>query len=425
MMVFMTHFFGPIISNLQSIIEHGGYFILFLITILEGIPAIGSLVPGHTAVILSGFLSRLHILNIGIVIPVVVVAAMIGDYTGYFLGKKYGYGFLKTFGKLLFIKDEYIEKAKGIIGKHTGKSIIFGRFNPITRPLVPFIIGASHVHQNKFWFYDFIGVLFWALLSIGIGYVFGASYHMAAGVMGKFIIIAILISVLIVWGYSIVNKKFHIFAKYELFALFFNLIGLYGFFKTIQDALKDRAYMAELDVWINVFFSKNLSEFGISFMTAITNIFSPTYISIFMFFGIIYFIYKKSWRYAIISFTSIAGGLLIGAFIKEIVLRPRPEYALIIENDFSFPSGHAIAVTVFFTLLIYFFARKIKHTLWREVFISFSVFLIVLTSVSRLYLGVHWFSDAVAGISFGLFWTTLMILLARYIGMIIESVREK
>ena len=99
MMVFMTHFFGPIISNLQSIIEHGGYFILFLITILEGIPAIGSLVPGHTAVILSGFLSRLHILNIGIVIPVVVVAAMIGDYTGYFLGKKYGYGFLKTFGK--------------------------------------------------------------------------------------------------------------------------------------------------------------------------------------------------------------------------------------------------------------------------------------------------------------------------------------
>ena len=84
----MSHFFAPLVSNLQTIVEHGGYLALSLITVLEGVPAIGSLVPGHTAVILSGFLSRLHILNIGIVIPLVIIMAMIGDYTGYFLGRK-------------------------------------------------------------------------------------------------------------------------------------------------------------------------------------------------------------------------------------------------------------------------------------------------------------------------------------------------
>ena len=183
----MPHLFSPLISNLQLIVEHGGYVILFLMAILEGVPVIGSLVPGHTTVIISGFLAKLHIMNIGIVVPLVIVAAMIGDYVGYLLGKKYGYEFLKSFGKFLYIKDEYIEKTKALIGKHTGKSIIIGRFNPITRPLVPFIVGAGHVHANKFWVFDFIGVSTWAILSIGLGYVFGASYHAVAGVFGKFI----------------------------------------------------------------------------------------------------------------------------------------------------------------------------------------------------------------------------------------------
>ncbi len=423
-MILMSHFFAPLVSNLQTIVEHGGYLALSLITVLEGVPAIGSLVPGHTAVILSGFLSRLHILNIGIVIPLVIIMAMIGDYTGYFLGRKYGYDFLKKFGKLLFIKDEYIEKARTVIGNHTGKSIIFGRFNPITRPLVPFIIGASHVHAKKFWFYDFIGVFIWSVTSIGIGYIFGASYHAVAGIFGKFILIAIIVAVLIVWGYNFVNKKFHVFAKYELFVLFFNLLGLYGFFKTIQDTLQDHAFMAELDVWINEFLFSNLSSFGISFMKILTDIFSPTFLILATLLLITYFIYNKKFQYAIISFLSI-GGLGIGYFIKEIVARPRPEHALILETDFSFPSGHAMAATIFFTLIIYFFARNIKNIVWRETFIAVSVVLVLLTAFSRLYLGVHWLSDVFAGVSFGLFWTTLMILFVRYVEIIISSIRGR
>lgn len=425
MMFGMSHILAPLISNLQSIIENGGYIILTLITVLEGIPIIGSLVPGHTTVILSGFLSKLGIFNIGIVVPIVIISAMAGDFAGYFLGRKYGYGFLKSFGKLLFIKDEYIEKAKSVVGNHTGKSIILGRFNPITRPLVPFIVGASHVKAGKFWLYDFTGVLLWAVLSIGIGYVFGASYHMVAGIFGKFVLIAIVIAILITWGYSFINKRFNIFAKYELIVLFFNLLGLYGFFKTIQDALRDHAFMAELDVWVNLFFTTHVSSVGLTFMTVVTDIFSPTTISIVAFLGIIYLLAMKKWRYALISALSIGGGLVINSFIKEIVMRPRPLDAFIVETGYSFPSGHTIAVTIFFTLIIYFFARRIGYMVWREIFILISVLLVILTGVSRLYLGVHWLSDIIAGCSLGLFWTTLMILLVRYLGIIYVSVKNR
>lgn len=423
-MTLMSHIFAPIIANLQSTIEQGGYLILFIITIIEGIPAIGSLIPGHTVVILSGFLAKLGIFNLYIIIPLIIIGAMIGDLTGYFLGKKYGYNFLKFFGKFLFIKEEYIEKTKSLINTHTGKSIIIGRFNPITRPLAPFIIGASHVHMKKFWFYDFVSVFLWTIVSVAVGYAFGASYHVASGIVGKFIFIAIIIAILITWGYSFINKRFHIFAKYELFVLFFNLLGLYGFFKTIQDALRDHAFMAELDIWVNTFFSSHSTSAGLNFMNIFTNIFSPSVVAILTIFIVLFFIIKRKWEYALISILSVGGGLFINAFIKELVLRIRPIDSLIVETGYSFPSGHATAITIFFTLIIYLFIIRIKNIFWREILISISVFLIILTAVSRLYLGVHWLSDVIAGCTFGLFWTTLIILFVRYIEIIFSSIRN-
>lgn len=421
----MSHFLAPLVANLESIVEQGGYIILLLLTILEGVPVIGSFVPGHTVVILSGFLARLSVFNIWAIVFIVIVAAMLGDFSGYVLGKKYGYDFLKRFGKFIFIKDEHIEKAKQIVSNHTGKAIIFGRFNPITRPLIPFIIGASKIHINKFWLFDFIGVTLWSFISIGIGYIFGASYHVAAGIFGKFIIIATLIAILIIWGYRFINKRFNIFAKYELIVLILNLTSLYLFFKTVQDTLKDHAFMAELDVWINVFFSSHVSSVGLVLMNIVTDILSPTFLSIISLIVIIYLLVKKYWRYSAISILSVGGGLFVGAFIKEVVERARPLGAFITETDFSFPSGHAIMATIFFTLFIYIFPRKIKSWIWREVIIVASVFLIVLTSFSRLYLGVHWFSDVAAGCAFGLFWVTLMILFVRYLGLIVKSLWYK
>lgn len=419
----MRDIFTPIIANLEGIIKHGGYALLSLITILEGVPIIGSLIPGHTVVIISGFLSKLGVFNIGFVIFIVIASAMLGDFSGFYLGKRYGYDFLKKFGKVLFIKDEYIEKAKSIVATHTGKAIILGRFNPITRPLIPFIIGASKVHVNKFWLFDFISVTLWALSSIFVGYIFGASYHLVAGVVGKFIFIAITASALIVWGYSIINKRFHIFAKYELIALILNLIGLYGFFKTVQDAIKDHAYMAELDIWINSFFANNLKSTTLAFMNIITDMFSPVSLLMISVIISIYLFSLKKWRYLVITISSMVGGFLLGGLIKEIVERVRPFDALILESDFSFPSVHALMATVFFTLIIYMFAGKIKSFFAREILIGISIIMIVLVSVSRLYLGVHWFSDVIAGCSFGLFWTTSMILSVRYLGLIYVSVR--
>ncbi len=421
-----SHLFTDFITNIEVMADQTGYFILFLLSLLEGIPIIGQFVPGHTLVILSGFLAKVNILDLQTVIILSIAGAMIGDVAGFLIGKKYGFNFLKKFGKYVFMNEERLNKVKELIYSNAGKTIILGRFSPFTRQLTPFIVGASGIHINKFWLFDFLGVFVWSIASVGIGYIFGASYHAVAEILGKFIVIAIILSILIIWGYHFINKQFHIFAKYELIVLGLNIGSLYVFFKTMQDALSIKSFMTEIDVWVNVFISlKLINSWCIVFMNFITEVFSPENLAVVSLVLLFYFIYKKQWKYVAITLFSTVGGLILGASIKELIMRTRPINSLILETGYSFPSGHAIAVTIFFTLIIYFFAKNIKNIIYRETFILLSIITIIIIAFSRLYLGVHWFSDAIAGISLGLFWTTLIILLIRYISMIFYTIKDK
>ena len=90
--------------------------------------------------------------------------------------------------------------------------------------------------------------------------------------------------------------------------------------------------------------------------------------------------------------------------IKHMYERPRPEEALrlITEDGFSFPSGHATAVTALFVSLVLVLTttrlgRRLRYLLWAA-----ALTLIVFICVTRLYLGVHWVTDVIAGFSVGL-----------------------
>jgi len=93
---------------------------------------------------------------------------------------------------------------------------------------MPFVVGANHTAEKKFWTYNIIGGFLWALSSILLGYIFGAGYEAASGTTGKFILIEICLALIISWGYRFVNVRFHIFQKYELFVLGINILSLAG-----------------------------------------------------------------------------------------------------------------------------------------------------------------------------------------------------
>lgn len=83
--------------------------------------------------------------------------------------------------------------------------------------------------------------------------------------------------------------------------------------------------------------------------------------------------------------------------IKAIVRRPRPNVDVFIrESNFSFPSGHVMAITCLYGLLIYYLYKS--EIRYRKLLIVICVLIIVLVSLSRVYLGVHYFSDIIGGI---------------------------
>lgn len=99
-----------------------------------------------------------------------------------------------------------------------------------------------------------------------------------------------------------------------------------------------------------------------------------------------------------ISLNLVSIGLL-NYILKNIIQRPRPEgFRLVEETGYSFPSGHSMASMAFYGLIIYFVFRNVKNKAMRTIACTALSLLIILIGMSRIYLGVHYASDVIAGL---------------------------
>lgn len=161
-----------------------GYLIMFIATFLESFPLFGLFVPGSFIIFIGGFLSKftsmgIPLLSLWGVMIFAISGAILGDLAGYIFGRYFGKNFLNRYGKYFLIRKEYIERAGEIICNHSGKSLVIGRLNPLTRSAAPFIVGAHKVNFFKFMLYNIIGGIIWGFLFVSLGYFFGQSYRFA------------------------------------------------------------------------------------------------------------------------------------------------------------------------------------------------------------------------------------------------------
>ncbi len=196
------------ISNLSFLgFSHWGYVVLFFVAAFEALPLLGLLLPGMMIVMAGGFMVKLGVLDIGDAITVVALGAILGDWLGYILGKKYGVSVLEKYGKYFFFHKEQFNKTKKLMHNHTGKSLIIGRFNSLTRSFAPFIAGSTHTPFTKFIFFNIIGGIMWAIVFIMVGFIFGQSYEAASVYIGEFLTIIIIASIGIVCLYVFIKNK--------------------------------------------------------------------------------------------------------------------------------------------------------------------------------------------------------------------------
>lgn len=154
-----------------------GYLIVFLATFLENSVGAGVIVPGETLVIIGGFYARLGELWLPAVAFVAVVGAVLGDNLGYWIGRRYGRGFLERHGRKLFVTPERLEAAEGYYRRHGGKTVFLGRFVPVVRSVGFIVAGVAHMEWRRFIVYDVAGAVIWGIGHSVLGYALGASYE--------------------------------------------------------------------------------------------------------------------------------------------------------------------------------------------------------------------------------------------------------
>lgn len=396
------------------LLNHWWYWIILFMAIAEALPLLGIFIPGQMIIIGWGFLAKIGILEIGDVLWVATLGAILGDLIGYLIGKRYGYTFLSKYGKYFFFKEIYLKKTQKLMQGHTGKTLIIGRFNSLTRAFSPFIAGASRIHFLRFMLYNTLGAVAWACCFVLVGYIFGGSYEVIAPLLGKYIFIATVVSIVLILSYRFINKRKRIFTRYHLYALLFNISSLYLFSKMIED-VSDAEAITKLDTWINTHIMLIWSPILNKIMLLITDLASPWILFGLSIILLIIFLSKKRWYHSFLLFWSMSGGLLFEFLTKLIIQRPRPTNGLISVPGYSFPSGHATMAMIFFALIIYAYKNNIREGWRKNLFIITNIVLFLLVGLSRVYLNVHWLSDVIAGWSLGLFWLTLIILILQII----------
>ena len=154
-----------------------GYLIVFVATFLENSVGAGVIVPGETLVIIGGFYARLGELWLPAVSFVAVVGAILGDNLGYWIGRRYGRGFLERHGRKLFVTPERLEAAEDYYRRHGGKTVFLGRFIPVVRSVGFIVAGVAHMKWKRFIVYDVAGAIIWGVGHSALGYALGASYE--------------------------------------------------------------------------------------------------------------------------------------------------------------------------------------------------------------------------------------------------------
>ena len=158
--------------DLERLIEWGGYTVLVAIVFAESGLFIGFVLPGDSLLIAAGVVAQRGHLDLKILIPLLIIAAITGDATGYAIGRKAG-PLLFVREDARFFKRRYVEQARVFFERHGGKAITISRFMAVIRSFVPSVAGAAGMPYRRFTVYNVAGGILCVISMTYAGYFIG------------------------------------------------------------------------------------------------------------------------------------------------------------------------------------------------------------------------------------------------------------
>jgi membrane-associated protein len=151
------------------------YFLVALIIFVETGLIVMPILPGDSLLFAVGLLaSSTGQLDVSVIIPLLIGAALIGDNINYYVGKNFS-RLIRRRERILFFKHEYLIQTEQFYQQHGGKAVIAARFVPIIRTVAPFVAGAGSMKYSKYIGFCIFGASLWVSSLTLAGYFLGTN----------------------------------------------------------------------------------------------------------------------------------------------------------------------------------------------------------------------------------------------------------
>jgi membrane-associated protein len=198
------------VMNSEEIIQTGGLIAILLIVYVENGLFFGFFLPGDYLLFLTGvFVSSQHLEHpITLVILGVLLAAVLGAYTGYISGKYFG-DRIRNKKDSLFFKQKYLARTANYFDRYGSRTLIIARFLPIVRTFAPILAGLVNMNFLRFSIYNVLGAAIWSLTLVGGGYLLGTRFPFIIDYVHYIILFFLAITTFtVIKGYLNARKEF-------------------------------------------------------------------------------------------------------------------------------------------------------------------------------------------------------------------------
>jgi membrane protein DedA with SNARE-associated domain/membrane-associated phospholipid phosphatase len=436
---------------IARLLETYGYL---AVLVLVGLESLGVPLPGETALLTaSAYAASGHLSIVG-VITSAAIGAMLGDAGAYWIGRTGGLPLVRRYGRFLRIDEAKVERVQQFFARHGGKTVFLGRFISLLRMLAALLAGVTRMPYGRFTLYNVAGGVCWSVLFGTLGYAFGRNLPQLEHAVGQagamIVLLGALLVVVIVAGRWVASHAADIVgrlrqvvkriggspyvrrvrARYprawsfvagrlavsEYLGLHLTIglglsLGALWLFAGIAEDIIHHDPLTQFDLTIAEAFRRHASPTGVAIAKGVSFLGSPVFIAAWGLAVIGVLLVRRQYPLLLGLVAALAGGSLLDVALKLLFHRARPTWdvPLLTAHGFSFPSGHAMGSLVAYGMLAYLLVRAARSRWQRVAPIACAVGLALLIGLSRMYLGVHYFSDVIGGYAAGVVWLATCI----------------
>ncbi|NMT64061.1 bifunctional DedA family/phosphatase PAP2 family protein [Marinobacter orientalis] len=406
---------------------------IFLTAFLESLALAGILIPGVAIIFAASALAGQASIPIIEVLLWAGAGAVAGDGISFALGRLFQ-GRLDRLWPLNHFPG-FIAKGEVFFHLHGGKSVVIGRFVGPIRPVIPLIAGAFLMPWRRFLAFNLSSALAWAPAYVLPGYWVGsalasdfeppAHFWPVIGISAGILLVIYLLLFRFQLGLGHSSRVYHwlasLTARYHITRRFWRrytsqrpaqtgefplpslslALGAGALFMILGQLVTATQLFAPFNNLTLEWFAQLRNPLLDPLMILLTLLADPPILLAAAALSALALGLRGFYAAALhIAGAALLATILVWA-IKDLSAIPRPAVVLGPPASGAFPSGHTTGITVFSSLAASFIARE-SRVRWRwRYYLAFSL-PIVLVAISRLYLGVHWFTDVIAGIFLGL-----------------------